>query len=537
MLFILLSFYACKKIDFGFKTETEKLVSNTKEWWYAEFVKSAEYKEIDKTSVFALSEKKFSEKKSPSWKRAITYKTGKYDVVEMPLVYAANRYLLPGIGTIINTPEAKRIMKAFVTKLLVFSKPNGERELRIATLVPSRNYAKKVNYDLSNISFKQLPTDFEGYQLIRKWNETQVNMIQINGRLKGRQLIKKADKGTFQILKNGKRELFMPSSAKDKKMNISAKVKGTANNNGFDLKLDWVVQCDVEWVPKVISVCVVPWDNYGTDEPTEADFEDCPEYESNTDGEYVMSCDWVWQDTPLDPCTEWVIDCENGSDPPQLSDPDPDPDPCDSVKTQINNADNLAKNSKYTSAKTDIQTIASDGKEHAVSFGKDANGNIIRSNASTGNSAPVPNISGQFADLHNHPNNLPPSSGDLYGLIDMLINKGNYETRYIMTSGGTVYALAVIDKQEALNFNNNYPRVPNVGYEPDFPIDIVDEFNEATQTGGATKEMAKAFILKKYNTGIALFKQNANGDFKLLNTLEHINKENGVKSYTTNNCN
>jgi hypothetical protein len=47
--------------------------------------------------------------------------------------------------------------------------------------------------------------------------------------------------------------------------------------------------------------------------------------------------------------------------------------------------------------------------------------------------------------------------------------------------------------------------------------------------------MAMAFILDKYNTGVALLKQDSNGNFKKLGTTETTQPD-GSKSYTTNNC-
>jgi hypothetical protein len=47
--------------------------------------------------------------------------------------------------------------------------------------------------------------------------------------------------------------------------------------------------------------------------------------------------------------------------------------------------------------------------------------------------------------------------------------------------------------------------------------------------------MALAFILGKYNSGVALLKQDTNGNFKALNTKEDTDA-NGNKTYTANNC-
>lgn len=220
---------------------------------------------------------------------------------------------------------------------------------------------------------------------------------------------------------------------------------------------------------------------------------------------------------------------------------DPQPiatDPCADAQTGSTHATNLSQNSNFTSAKTNIIAAASNGNEHGVTFGRDANGNITTSNITngSGSSGTVPNWPGAFADLHNHNNATPPSSGDLYGFIDRSNANSSFETRYILTNNGSVYALTVTNLQQANNFNTNYPRVPNQGFEPDFPTAILDEINMMKGFYGATDEMAMSFVMEKYNMGVALLKQDSNGSFKRLNTLENTNTSGTPISYTSNNC-
>ncbi len=236
-----------------------------------------------------------------------------------------------------------------------------------------------------------------------------------------------------------------------------------------------------------------------------------------------------------DPCIENPFDCycdASYCDP----DPEPEPDPCADAQLGASKATSFSNNSIYNSAKSNIQTAANDGNEHGVSFGKDANGATISSSISNGNghSAPIPPITNITADLHNHPDNTPPSSGDLYGFIDKATSNSTYETRYILMADGTVYAFIVTDLQAAQAFNSNNPRVLNPEYEPGFPDDIRDEINEMKGFYGATDETAMAFIMEKYNTGIALLKQDISGNFKRLNTNEVLIA--GQKSYVADNC-
>lgn len=213
------------------------------------------------------------------------------------------------------------------------------------------------------------------------------------------------------------------------------------------------------------------------------------------------------------------------------------PDRCEAVKTAADVATNFSNTHHFLKAKASIQLAATVGKEHGISFGNDSSGSVITSTISTGNyhSGTIGKVPNRFADLHNHPDNSPPFSGDLYGFIDLALSSSLYITRYIVTQNGMVYALIISDLQTAKNFNTNFPEIVNPGYQPRFPDELVDEFRLIRYGRGATEEMAIAFILEKYNTGVALLKQDSSGNFKRLNTREIIDAD-GNKSYIADNC-
>lgn len=213
-------------------------------------------------------------------------------------------------------------------------------------------------------------------------------------------------------------------------------------------------------------------------------------------------------------------------------------DPCAEIQSRANKATVFSQSNIYSTAKANIQAaFKKDGLEHAVSFGEDANGNEIISAMSTGtgHSSGIGSVTNMFADLHNHPKGTPPSSGDLYGFINKTSESGLYETRYIVTTGGSVYAFVIIDLQVAQDFVTKYPKVSNPGYQPGFPDSLVDEFNRVKAVYATSDEMAMAFILEKYNAGVALLKQDDNGIFRRLNTKE-VTDSNGLKKYVANNC-
>lgn len=221
------------------------------------------------------------------------------------------------------------------------------------------------------------------------------------------------------------------------------------------------------------------------------------------------------------------------------------PAPSDSCASSIAaNATNFAKNNlEFVASKNSIITAASDGKEHGIGFGKDANGNIVTSSMSTGTNtySAISSVTNSFGDIHNHINNIPPSSGDLYGLMKLHQGNSKYMTRYIVTGNGTVYALVVTDATSLGNFLNQYPSLHIAGYSPDFPDALLDNYNNIYQEqkfsvgDQVANEMALAYVLDTYNAGVALLKQDESGIFKKLNTTVTINA--GNTTYTQKICN
>lgn len=220
---------------------------------------------------------------------------------------------------------------------------------------------------------------------------------------------------------------------------------------------------------------------------------------------------------------------------------------CAEAKAAAFAATALSKSAAYDSAVTDLKNAeATDHNEHVVSFGKDSAESIIRSAINTGNinSGTIPHVINRFADIHIHTNEKPPSSGDLYGFISQALADTNY-LRYIVTPKGLVYAFVLTDKLSAIRFSTLYPQRPGIKtgnkdalvttYQPAFPQQLVDEFNQIKGWNGLTDESAMAFILLKYKAGVALLKQDTDGNFKRLHTKETKDAR-GNKIYTPDNC-
>jgi len=179
-----------------------------------------------------------------------------------------------------------------------------------------------------------------------------------------------------------------------------------------------------------------------------------------------------------------------------------------------------------------------DGKEHGISFGKDAAGKLIASaiTAGTTNSGTIPTVMNAFADLHNHPNHLPPDAGDFYGLADINKNDSNYRTRFVTTVNGSLYALLITNTAALQSFREKYPQQQPAysGGPPGFAAAIVDEAREIKYLHHGTDDMVLTFILEKYNTGICLLKQNSSGHFTRL--IATISKEGDHMVFSISSC-
>ena len=253
-------FFACRKSDLQKKPAENFDVAAAKEWWYGTFRKTAEYKKTDWTSPLAPPET-FSTKKYPSWKRAISYKRGTIQIIELPLVYEANSILLPGMQGLNGTKEGERIARSAIHKLVIIKQQNGTVSVRTVTIVPMPEYAKAHHYDMSHITMEKLPTDFSGYLMVGSWDASEKNIIKMGG---GKPARKVKLRKTAPLTRNG--------------LNFSTEVE----------------VCGWEEVPHMVWVCVVV--------PTGDDLADEETCQEN--GEWVQQgtvTEWVCREETNDP--------------------------------------------------------------------------------------------------------------------------------------------------------------------------------------------------------------------------------------------
>ena len=188
----------------------------------------------------------------------------------------------------------------------------------------------------------------------------------------------------------------------------------------------------------------------------------------------------------------------------------------------------------------------STNSETSITIGVDGNGNLKLSDPITvtgvaGQVPPAPTGYKALADGHNHNSSTPPSPGDLWTMLEKLVNNLSFETRYIFGQDGSLYALTINSRQAARNFLDKYPRSqylkPNSG---DFIQNgaLFNDFNETMErfqnilpTNNDATTAAMAYIMDKYGMGISLSKSNGT-------KLEVVNaQKNTDGTYSTSTCN
>ena len=210
-------------------------------------------------------------------------------------------------------------------------------------------------------------------------------------------------------------------------------------------------------------------------------------------------------------------------------------DPCAKAKTASATATTNSKNTTFTNAKTSISGM-NNNKENGVVFGN-VNGATQSTGLQTGGEHSITlthSFSNPTGDLHNHTDNTPPSPGDVYSLINARNSFTNYNTRYVTTPDGTIYALVVTDTDAMNTFLQNYPPYQaNPNMSPNFPQSIFYEWANLKNT--FSESGALAFILNKYNSGITLTKMDGAGNFRAVNITTTQNAD-GTTIYKYDLC-
>ncbi|RUT69589.1 hypothetical protein D0817_15565 [Flavobacterium cupreum] len=256
---------------------------------------------------------------------------------------------------------------------------------------------------------------------------------------------------------------------------------------------------------------------------------------------------WVYVGSSVN-CSSWVWEPDYGSGynwgPPGMSGAVPRTyfpsfklDPCGAAKTTTG----ISAKAGYLNAKSDIMQASTDGKEHSITLGNGAGGALTQAPMNNGGTNGVKvnqNWPGAFAVMHNHPNNTPLSSGDIYTAVTLNTKNSNFTTSFILT-GGETYAIVITNLTAAKAFVAAYPADISPIYPPEFPQIIFDQIQDVKTKFGESNEartMVIALVLDNNNAGITLMKQDSSGKFNRIKIQQTTNSD-GSKTFSAVPCN
>ncbi len=310
LLLITVVINSCRKRDLITPPIKEKFsVQEAKDWFYGSFVKTEEYKNLNKSSLDRKSSKSISTfsdlfdngkiptQKYPSWKMAKHDDKKKYSVIEMP--YAAENKYFEIKNNVHTDAEKRKLAHYTLTNAIIVKDSKGNIFPRIVHITPDSQYLRKENFDISNNGIVNMDNDFSGYVNIYRWNGEGLKKF---------------------YFKNGKIEkaFLVRNSTNSNVVSSNFKKKHQAKNNQI-VANDGGGECYELWCPSDIVALL-------GDEPFNChQWGDCDE--SQKVPIQVPCPDEVEVPTPEDPSDP--IDPNDPTDPSNPSDPSDPSDPND----------------------------------------------------------------------------------------------------------------------------------------------------------------------------------------------------------------
>ncbi|PIF45568.1 hypothetical protein CLU96_2577 [Chryseobacterium sp. 52] len=202
-------------------------------------------------------------------------------------------------------------------------------------------------------------------------------------------------------------------------------------------------------------------------------------------------------------------------------------------------------------------TLSTDTVEKGFNFGTDATGAYTAGNVKTGinnSNIQLPPTDPDFTvtgSVHTH-NSIGFDSfspADLYAFHTANNVNANFSTIFVFGSTGAVYNLSITDLPKFQEFLANYPiaiylNTTNGDWKNGSSIrvdieNVIQKFVDQGKTWDEAYALANAFVLNKYNMGVAIAKRQSNGTFKTLFVEEKKNSFDPEKTNyeQTDNCN
>ena len=205
--------------------------------------------------------------------------------------------------------------------------------------------------------------------------------------------------------------------------------------------------------------------------------------------------------------------------------------PCEKITASNTVAREFISKPKASTRKTEITaTLSTDSEEKGFSYGVDSSGNEQVTGVKIGvggNAVDVEVTNPSFTIIgvaHTHTPSVynVPSVGDLYNMYKARSENPNFNFYHTFAEGGNDYVFTIVDLAKFNVFDSNFPKAmyldgakwkDGTSIGNDFKY-IKDQQIKSGKTDDEAFDMAMAFVLKKYGTGIAMSKKDASGNYE-----------------------
>lgn len=214
--------------------------------------------------------------------------------------------------------------------------------------------------------------------------------------------------------------------------------------------------------------------------------------------------------------------------------------PCKTFDDNNNSTDDLLNNNPSVKKQLDSlsTSIKTDTKEKAFIFAQHkTNYSVMGSYIKTGTeysvnfqSISTNNSYNIMGAIHTHPNSFGSfSTGDYYTFHEANKNNSYFNSLLALGPDGSLYLLSITDYNKFINFTTNYPKdkyfdSETNNWKTDSKIGksyekIVDKLVQEGKSKSEAHEIASAYILNKFDTGISISKKSpTDKNFKKMQT-------------------
>lgn len=217
----------------------------------------------------------------------------------------------------------------------------------------------------------------------------------------------------------------------------------------------------------------------------------------------------------------------------------PEPTPCENITTKNTKAKEYIEKTKAAQRKTEItSTLSTDTEEKGFSYGVDTTGQeqVTAIKTGTGGNAVDVEVSNPnffvVGAAHTHTPSVynVPSTGDIYNFYTARATNSKFSFYHTFAQNDNDYVFTIANLTKFDSFTTNYPKADYLDgslwklgttIRTDFDI-IVEQQTKAGKNEDDAYDLAMAYVLKKYDTGIAMSKKDTNGNYKPLFVQENI---------------